>query len=114
MKLLKTFGLVVASLLTISAFACENPPMASVPDGASSTMDELLAAQATVKTYMAGMEEYLACLNEELESGGEEAPAQFKSLMVTRHNSAVSEMETIAASFNEEIQAYRAANPDPE
>jgi hypothetical protein len=85
--------------------------MVSVPDGATSTMEELLAAQANVKTYMAEMEVYLACLNEELETAGEDAPAEFKSLMVNRHNSGVTEMETVAAAFNEQVQAYRAANP---
>jgi hypothetical protein len=74
-------------------------------------MAELLTAQANVKTYMAEMEVYLACLNEELETAGEDAPAEFKSLMVNRHNSGVTEMETVAAAFNEQVQAYRAANP---
>jgi hypothetical protein len=71
----------------------------------------MVTAQNGVREYMAAMEEYLACLNEELEAGGEEAPAEFKSLMVTRHNNAVSEMETIAAAFNEQLGAYREANP---
>jgi hypothetical protein len=31
--------------------------------------------------------------------------------MVTRHNSAVAEMETVAAAFNEQLGAYREANP---
>jgi hypothetical protein len=109
-----TIGAFAAAILgTTSAFAtCENPTMISVPDGTTSTMDELLAAQANVKTYMAAMEKYLACLNDELEAGGEDAPAEFKSLMVTRHNSAVTEMEAVAAQFNEQVQAYKAANPD--
>jgi hypothetical protein len=76
-------------------------------------MDELLAAQANVKEYLAEMEAYLACLNEELEAAGEDSPAEFKSLMVNRHNSGVTEMETVAAAFNEQIKAYRAANPNP-
>jgi hypothetical protein len=33
--------------------------------------------------------------------------------MVNRHNSGVTEMETVAAAFNEQIKAYRAANPSP-
>lgn len=91
--------------------ACENPTMVSVPDGRTASMEQLLAAQSGVKAYMAAMEEYLACLNNELEAAGEDAPAEFKSLMVTRHNTAVSEMETVAAAFNTQVQAYKAANP---
>jgi hypothetical protein len=33
--------------------------------------------------------------------------------MVTRHNTAVTEMETVAAAFNDQVKAYRAANPAP-
>jgi hypothetical protein len=76
-------------------------------------MEELLTVQRSVKSYMAEMEVYLACLNEELETAGEDAPAEFKSLMVNRHNSAITEMETVAAAFNEEVQTYRAAHPAP-
>lgn len=109
-----TIGAFAAAIFaTTSAFgACENPSMVTVPDGATSTMDQLLAAQTDVKTYMAAMEEYLACLNDELEAAGEDAPAEFKSLMVTRHNSAVTEMEAVAAQFNQQVQAYKAANPE--
>jgi hypothetical protein len=107
------FVTVIAGCFGIAASACENPTMVSIPDGKTSTMDQLLQAQAEVKTYMTAMEEYLACLNEELETGGEEAPAEFKSLMVTRHNTAVSEMESVASAFNVQVQAYKAANPQP-
>jgi hypothetical protein len=103
----------IASCFVCAATACENPAMVTVPDGKTSTMDQLLEAQAKVKSYMAEMEEYLACLNEELESAGDEAPAEFKSLMVTRHNTAVSEMESVASAFNVQVQAYKAANPQP-
>ena len=73
----------------------------------------LCSAQSDVKTYMAAMETYLACLNGELEAKGEDAPDEFKSLMVTRHNAAVTEMESVAAAFNDQVKAYKAANPAP-
>ena len=48
-----------------------------------------------------------------LEAQGEQAPDEFKSLMVSRHNAAVSEMEGVAAAFNEQLRAFRTANPAP-
>jgi hypothetical protein len=115
---MKAFARIIvaaATCLPVAVFAaCENPTMVSVPDGSTSSMEVLLAAQANIKTYMAAMEVYLACLNEELEAAGEDAPAEFKSLMVTRHNTAVTEMETVAAAFNQQVQAYRAAHPEPQ
>lgn len=111
MKVLTTCWLSVASCFAVSAMACDNPAMVTVPDGATATLDEMVAAQNGVREYMAAMEEYLACLNDELEAGGEDAPAEFQALMVSRHNSGVTEMETVAAAFNDQLKAYRAANP---
>jgi hypothetical protein len=111
-------SLAIGGLLATSAFAstalanCDQPSVVAVPEGENSTMEILLAAQTSVKDYMAAMEAYLACINEELEAAGDDAAASFKSLMVTRHNTAVAEMETVAAAFNEQVQAYRAANPE--
>lgn len=113
MKVLLSCCIAALGCGALAASACENPTMVAVPDGKTATMEQLLAAQAEVKTYMAAMEEYLACVNGELEAKGEDAPAEFKTLMVARHNAAVSEMETIAAAFNQQVQAYKAANPAP-
>jgi hypothetical protein len=114
MKLL-TSGLVVvlASGYALTAAACDNPAAVAIPDGKSSTMDQMLAAQAQVKAYQAAMTTFLACIDSELEAQGEQAPADFKSLMVARHNAAVAEMEGVAAAFNDQIKAYRTANPAP-
>ena len=106
----------LTSLLACFAFAaaaCETPAMIPIPDGKTSSMEQLLAAQAQVKTYMAAMQQYLDCINGELDAQGETAPEEFKSLMVARNNSAVTEMESVAAAFNEQVRAYKAANPTP-
>jgi len=103
----------IASGYGYAAAACENPAAVSIPNGASSTMEQMLAAQGLVKTYQAAMTQFLACIDAELEAQGEKAPEEFKSLMVSRHNAAVAEMEGVAAAFNDQIKAYRAANPTP-
>jgi hypothetical protein len=33
--------------------------------------------------------------------------------MIARHNAAVSEMEAVAAAFNDQLHAYNAAHPAP-
>jgi len=115
MRALATGIVAVAAGLPLAVFAaCENPTLVTVPDGAKATKEELLAAQGNVKTYMAAVEAYLACINEEMSAAGEDAPEEFKALMTTRYNSAVTEMETVAAKFNEQVRAYRAANPEAE
>lgn len=104
----------LVSVVALPAFACEQPAIVHVPQGDAATLEELLSAQEEVKTYMAAMEEYLACVNEEIEAAGEDAPAQFRALMTRRNNTAVDEMETVAAAFNEQVRAYREANPQEE
>jgi hypothetical protein len=95
------------------AAACENPAAVGIPDGATATREQMLAAQAEVRAYQAAMNEFLACIDSEADAQGEKAPDEFKSLMVERHNAAVAEMEGVAAAFNEQIRAFRAANPTP-
>jgi hypothetical protein len=103
----------LATCVAATASACETPAMIPIPDGGSATMEQLLAAQAQVKTYMAAMTDYLACIDNEAEGKGEDAPEQFKAMMVTRHNTAVTEMESVAAAFNDQVKAFKAANPTP-
>jgi hypothetical protein len=103
----------IASGIGCAALACEHPAAVSIPDGKSSTMEQMLAAQAQVKAYQTAMNEFLACTVSEIDAQGDDAPAEFKSLMAVRHDTAVSEMEGVAAAFNDQIKAYRAANPAP-
>jgi hypothetical protein len=113
MKISACLVTLVAGGYAATALACDNPQAVSIPDGKSSTLEQMLAAQAQVKTYQTAMTEFLACIDAELEAKGEDAPEEFKSLMVSRHNAAVAEMEGVAAAFNDQIKAYRTANPAP-
>jgi hypothetical protein len=114
MRVLTSFLLTaVASGYGFTAAACESPSPVTMPDGATSTRDQMLAAQGQVKAYQAAMNEFVACLDMEADAQGEQAPAEYKSLMVERHNAAVTEMEAVAAAFNDQLRAFRAANPAP-
>ena len=101
----------IASGYGLAAEACEAPAAVALPDGATATRDQMLAAQAQVRAYQAAMNEFVACMDSEADAQGDQAPDEFKSLMVSRHNAAVAEMEGVAAAFNEQLRAFRAANP---
>jgi hypothetical protein len=113
MRTLTSCFAAIVSCCAFAAAACETPAMVKIPDGKTSTEADMVAAQAQVKAYVAAMNDYVACIDEEMEAKGEDAPAQYKSLMITRHNAAVTEMETVAAAFNEQIKAFKTANPTP-
>jgi hypothetical protein len=113
MRRVGVFVAAVAGCWVTAGTACESPAVVAIPDGKSATMEQLLAAQGQVKSYMAAMQGYLACIDMEADAKGADAPAEYKAMMVDRHNSAVAEMEQIAAAFNEQVKAYKAANPTP-
>ena len=106
------YVMILAISFVGTSFACEYPPLVAVPSGEDATMEELLATQAQIREYMTAMEEYLVCVNEETEAAGNNAPEVYGQIMATRHNAAVLEMETVADLFNQQVQAFRAANPE--
>jgi hypothetical protein len=103
----------LAGSFVLSATACEPPSVVTIPDGKSASREQMLEAQSAVKGYMSAMDQYLKCVDDEMNAKGEEAPNEYKALMVQRHNSAVAEMESVAGAFNEQRKAYLAANPAP-
>jgi len=105
--LLASFGFVSV------ASACETPAVIAVPDGKTSTKEQMLAARDQVKAYMASMETFMKCVDDEAAAKGDGAPPEYKDQMAARHNAAVSEMEAIAAAFNDQLHAYNAAHPAP-
>jgi hypothetical protein len=110
-------GLLIAGALLAAGAAraaCEIPaPVASIPDGATATEQELLATQTAIQAYVAAMDRYIACENEQLQTSGENAAAEFLFMMTTRIESARNEVDTIATRFNDAVRAFRAARPAP-
>jgi hypothetical protein len=103
---------VAGHLPLLAHAACQRPSAISVPDGATSTLEDMLAAQTNVKAYMAAMESYLACINEDIAAGGDDAVTEFKSAQSDMHSSAVTELETLAAAFGRELEAFFRAHPE--
>lgn len=98
---------------------CVKPDAPSIPDGASATMEQMLAGQKAVKAFQSANLEYMGCLEPVLGAaqaklqdgeGSEEAVAAYKKLEET-YNAAVSMEEEVAGAFNAQIKAYKAANP---
>jgi len=106
-------ALVAAFVFVSVASACDTPTLVTMPDGKTSTKEQMLAARDQVKAYMKGMEDFMACVDQEAAAKGDGAPPEYKDQMAARHNAAVSEMEAVAAAFNDQLHAYNAAHPAP-
>lgn len=98
-----------------SAFACDYPERVLIPNGNTATKDEMIAGQTGVKTYVADMEIYLECIQEEEKTTRDaiadlqpEDEQEREDALSKKYNAAVDEMERVAAQFNAEVQAYRA------
>ena len=101
---------------------CSGPDAPSLPDGATASMEDMLAGQKAVKAYQAANLEYMGCLEKAftaaeaaaLESTSEEGKKTAQDTYqkaVDAYNAAVSQEEEIAGQFNTEIREYKAANP---
>jgi hypothetical protein len=107
---------IAATILFFShfAFACDYPQRAELPNGSTATKESMLAGQRSVKRYMAEMEEYLACIDQDekdaviaLMDPTDDELASREAAITKKYNAAVEDMELTAARFNEEVRAYK-------
>lgn len=114
-RFVKSICPIAVIIFAPAVWACDYPDRVPIPNGSSATKDEMVAGQRSVKQFMADMESYLACIDEEdkqTRAGIEErdpiVDAQRDEMLVKKHNAAVEDMETVAAQFNEQVRAYKA------
>ena len=102
--------------LSLSLFAaaasaqCSREAAPAIPDGAVATLEDMKAAQAAVKAYMASGNAFLACLEEEGMAAGEEEAVEAKAARIASHNAAVDEQTDVATRFNAALQAFKTRN----
>lgn len=116
-KLTRTAIFVTMIFAAQGALACDYPQRIDVPNGATATKDEMIAGQKGVKTYMASMEEYLACIEADeaqavlaLNNVNEDTKRQREDLFNKKYNAAVEEMNLVAEEFNVQVRAYKDRN----
>jgi len=123
MKLINAtiLSLALGSSLALANEECVNPDTPVMPDGASSSMEQMIAGQKAVKAYQASNIEYMACLEARFnaaelkiaETSGDEKAANQELFndSLDAYNAAVSSEETVAGQFNTAIREYKEANP---
>ena len=123
MKTIKSTLLALALVATPAlAQDCDQPEAPTMPDGASSTMEDMLAGQKAVKAFQEANIDYLSCVEKAMnaaeaaakEAGDDDKAAaqQTYAELVETYNAAVSIEEEVAGQFNTEIREYKAANAD--
>jgi hypothetical protein len=99
------FAMLVASALALPAYGgCVLPPPPSkVPDGATTTEQDLLAAMQTLKRYSTDVNNYTKCLQFEANQNRLSPEEQ-----AVQHNAAIDGLQAIAAKFNEQVRIFKA------
>ncbi len=115
---MKTSAILAAGLAILVAaplaYGCDYPRRPDLPVGSKASKDEMLEGQRSVKAYMASMEEYLTCIDQQeqeiVASMGElseEEKVNREAALNKKYNAAVEEMELLAARFNEQVRSYK-------
>lgn len=119
--MLRVSQLLIAGLAAIVApelqAECFYPEDIVIPDGAISTYEEMRDSQTFVKEYMAEMEAYLECLEQEDSAQAneltdeDEPTGENEVLRTQRRHAAIDAMESVAAQFNEQVRTFKKVNP---
>jgi hypothetical protein len=99
-----------------AALACDYPERPAIPDGATATKEDMLAAKDAVTAYLAGVDEYLVCIETEekdaiaaLDNPGEDELKRRDELLNKKFDAANEEKALIGEQFNVQVRAYNTA-----
>ena len=95
------------------ALACDYPERPQMPDGGTASKDELLTAKSDVQAYVAGVDEYLTCIETaekeavaELDKPSNEELQRRDDMMSKKFDAANEEKAMVGEQFNQQIRAY--------
>lgn len=108
----------IATLLAIGllaggqALACEYPTerVDNMPNGTTATMDQMLEAQGKVRDYVAAMESYIECVDNDIDENRSEYSEEQVRVMLQRRDAAVEQVRQVAEDFNTQVRLYNQAN----
>jgi hypothetical protein len=132
MKLLNNFtSLIITVMATVFSFTalaqtpapassasgevtskCKYPQQPNIPNGTKADMEEMMAAQKSVKAYQADAQLYRDCIDGIMaawdSSGGTpEEIGEKKGIAVEFYNRSVADEEEVANMFNSSIRAFK-------
>jgi hypothetical protein len=111
----------VAAFLPLSAWAECPYPVApkNMPDGAKASLDEMMTMKKAVKDYDDATTTYLDCIKKDHDDAvaaipdvtndkGKKAKADLDRVEAEKHNAAVTQDQTVADHFNEQVRVFKA------
>jgi hypothetical protein len=86
------------------AAGCEFPDVPTIPAAEGATMEQMVATQGAIQSYIAESNELLACL--EAISGNTELTEEDRQLALSAYNAEVANQEALAADWNVQRTAF--------
>ena len=97
-------------------YACDYPQRPTIPNGSTASKDELMLAKEDVNTYLAGVDEYLTCIETDETAAvaalDDPDPAELKrrdEVLEKKFDAANDEKALVGEQFNLQVRAYNAA-----
>ena len=113
--LIKITAISAALAASTISLACEYPERPALPDGNSAPKEEMISAQSTVKGFLASVDDYLQCIEQEekdavaaLDNPDEETLKRRDELLQKRFDAANEEKFLFGEQWNQEVRAYNA------
>ena len=113
MKSIISIVLLIGSLgyAQLTLARCDYPKMNFfIPNGATATMENMVAGQTNFKSYNADMDAYLDCLDSEFSKVSKKLDnyQKIQSLSDNKYNAAVDELTETANQWNKAVRAFKA------
>jgi hypothetical protein len=105
-NLMKAVAATVLFALPAAGFACDYPERPTMPDGSTAPKEDMIAAQSAVKAFLAAVDEYLICI--EQEEKDEEEIKRRDQLLSKRFDAANEEKFLFGEQWNQQVRAYNA------
>jgi hypothetical protein len=116
---MKALLALAATLLAAGAAYADCPYPAApdkLPDGATAALPDMLAGQKSVNEYNKAVNDYLTCIDQELDQSiakaGDklkpEQKADMQRVATQKHNAAIEQLQSVADRFNEQVKVYKA------
>jgi hypothetical protein len=102
-KICAAFAAALVTSLPAFADCTLPPPPSKIPNGATASEQEMIAAMNTLKEYNGDVSAYLKCLDYEVKQNRMAA-----SVRDAKNDSAVSELQSVADKFNQQVRTFKA------
>ncbi|MGI9225934.1 MAG: hypothetical protein ACR2QX_15725 [Woeseiaceae bacterium] len=115
-NLIKFLVVSIVLSLPVISLACDYPERPTLPNGGTAAKEDMIAAQSAVKGFLAAVDEYLTCIEQEekaaieaMDNPDEETIKRRDDLLAKRFDAANEEKFMFGEQWNQQVRAYNEA-----